>query len=55
MNPDRPDEGFDTLDCLLMGTNLSFQMFFQSDFLKWILKTYRDESLRHFRMEGRGC
>lgn len=47
------DGGFlccDTLDCLLTGMNLSLQMVLQSNFLKWILKTHRDESLRHFRM-----
>lgn len=40
----------DILDCLLTGTNLSFQMVFQSNFLKWIFKTLWDESFKHFRL-----
>lgn len=28
----------------------SLQMVFQSNFLKWILQTHQDESLKHFRM-----
>lgn len=46
-----PDEGF-VLRHVRLPTRgqESLQMVFQSNFLKWILQTHQDESLKHFRM-----